>query len=152
MQGQRAEEAGHIDDAPGQRATQQRQEGLGHLDHGEQVGVEGALPYLQALLRRGALQVIEHDAGVVDQDVQMAMTLLHRAHGGSNADVVVDIELDGLHRQAFGLQLEGRGHGVVALAPGQQRVHAGLCELTNGLQTDTAGGAGDQCDLGIAHV
>ena len=74
------------------------------------------------------------------------MTFGHALHGGGDAGGITHVQLDRLDRQAFGLQLQRLGHGDVALAPGQQRVHAGLGQLADGFQADAAGGTGDQGD------
>ncbi|MCY1461106.1 hypothetical protein D9M71_787270 [compost metagenome] len=73
-------------------------------------------------------------------------------YGGGDAGGITDVQLDRLHRQAFGLQLQRFCHGGVALAAGQQRVHAGLGQLAHGFQADATGGTGDQGDLGSSGI
>ena len=80
------------------------------------------------------------------------MALAHLLDRFGDAGRIGHVQLDGFHRQAFSLQLQRLLHGGLALAAGQQRVHAGLGQLAHGLGTDTAGGAGDQRDLVLMGI
>ncbi|KAG1220942.1 hypothetical protein G6F68_021065 [Rhizopus microsporus] len=80
------------------------------------------------------------------------MALAHLLDRLGDAGSIGHVQLDRFHRQALGLQLQCLLHGGLALAAGQQRVHAGLRQLAHGLGTDAAGSAGDQRDLVLMGI
>ncbi|KAG0780732.1 hypothetical protein G6F22_009930 [Rhizopus arrhizus] len=61
------------------------------------------------------------------------MALAHLLDRLGDAGSIGHVQLDRFHRQALGLQLQCLLHGGLALAAGQQRVHAGLRQLAHGL-------------------
>src|SRR5690606_28381036 len=65
--------------------------GLGHDEHAAQVGVHGAVPFLQADLLQAAAFV---DAGVVDKDVETAPQLVQPGDQLSHVRGVADVALD----------------------------------------------------------
>ena len=67
--------------------------------------------------------------------------------GLRDAVVVGDVDHDRFDLQAFGLQLQRGGDGLLAIAAAEQHVDAGVGELAGGLESDPARRAGDQRDL-----
>jgi hypothetical protein len=92
-----------------------------------------------------ARRVLDQDAGVVDQDVEAAVAL-STCRRRRRCWRVGDVELDGLDRQALGLQLQRCSTACSRLRPASS-VCTPACQLAHGLMADATGGAGDQRDV-----
>ena len=115
--------------------TRSRDVGQQQVGQREVAEVVRAELHLEAVL--GALLGDGHHAGVVDEDVEVA---LPRVGEGVDGGEVGEVELAHL-----GLALDG-GRGRLALgeiADGEDDVRAGAAELASGGEADAAVGAGD---------
>jgi hypothetical protein len=144
---ERAEGAGDVDHHRVVGLAQQRQCGLGDTDDTDRVGVE----YLQ---RDRAVDVrCSTDAGVVDEDVQVALAFVDHAHGGLHGRVVGHVEL---HEPGAELG-RGRLSSLDAARPDVDGVPLGD-QSAGGLVAESLVGPGDErhghvwCSLGSCRI
>jgi hypothetical protein len=116
---------------------------MGHMQEPVQIQILHAAP---VVLPAGVERAEQHDAGVVDQDVEPAELVGHPADGGPALLGVGDVSRESQHRPVLGRELGGQVREPV-LAPrhrGHQDTPAG--QPTHGRLADAAARAGDQRD------
>jgi hypothetical protein len=127
----------------GGRRPQVRDRLVGHVQQPVQVQLQHAAP---VIVPAGVERAEQHDAGVVDQDVDPAELVGHPADGGPGLLGVGDVSREGQHRAVLGRELGGEVREPVR-AP-RHRGHPGAPagQPTHGRLADAAARAGDQGD------
>ena len=88
------------------------------------------------------------EAGVVEQQVDVAEAVRQRVDGGAHRGVVADVEGGDVH--LVGAEFGGERLQAFGAAAGGDDVPAGGDETLRGGGAEAGGGAGDECGLGHA--
>jgi hypothetical protein len=135
----------------GGRRPQVRDRLLSHVHQPGQVQLQHAAP---VIVPAGVERAEQHDAGVVNQDVEPAELVGHPADGGPGLLGVGDVGRQGQHRPVLGRELGGEVREPVLAARyrGHQGTPAG--QPAHRRPADAAARAGDQGDerVGARHV
>ena len=120
---------------------QVRQGGAGGVEQALHVDGDHAVPLLRVRVGDGAQ---EHQASIVDQDVQSPELLGGLLDGCLGLGAVGDVRFDGQRRAARVLDAGGEGLKAVAAAGHKRDAGAVLGEPAGGGGADTAARAGDE--------
>jgi hypothetical protein len=137
------DEVGNAAPSAGGRRPQIRDRLMGHMQEPVQIQIQHAAP---VLLPAGVERAEQHDAGVVDQNVEPAELVGHPADGGPALLGVGDVRRGDQHRPVLDRELAGQVREPV-LAPrhrGHQGTPAG--QPAHGRLADAAARAGYQGD------
>src|SRR5918993_1510980 len=140
-----AGDGAEVDDVGVGGGPQQGQEGAGDPQQAAHVGVHGGLPVVVAAL--GHRVEADPGAGVVDQQVGLAVAVADGGREGRDRGRVGDVQ-----GQGGGPDLLGQGLEAVGAAGAGDHVEAGPGQLAGAGRPDPAGRAGDDRDPLACHT